>query len=236
MHATDRMPDPNCMLSCPSFLPTAPAASAIVDQCLKLYTLRQPLLSRHTSDALSALLVSPGCRLSPAQVSALLSALLDSDTAAASGASSSSGNAQQQEAAAALSRALEAGLRRLGAAGEEPAAQAALLALLPRVVHALVAQLGSASEGVRWGAATALKELLRDLVGPPLIAAAAQRQAAAAAAGGGASAGRGGGLGSNPLSSVVVGVGAALGPRYMEAWSLALPGGCSSSSTWQPGV
>jgi hypothetical protein len=38
---------------------------------------------------------------------------------------------------------------------------------------------------------------------------------------------------------VVVGVGAALGPRYMEAWPLALPGGCSSNSsnsTWCLGV
>lgn len=50
----------------------APTLRTVVDLLFQLYPLRQPLLSRHTTQALAALAASPASALSPAMLAEML--------------------------------------------------------------------------------------------------------------------------------------------------------------------
>lgn len=45
---------------------------AVVDQCFQLYPLKQPLLSKHTTEVLCALVGAPTAHLTPAQLADVL--------------------------------------------------------------------------------------------------------------------------------------------------------------------
>jgi hypothetical protein len=57
----------------------AAALPNLIDQLVKLYGLRQPLLSRHTSEVLAALAGSSSSHINPQQLQQLLSLLIDGE-------------------------------------------------------------------------------------------------------------------------------------------------------------
>lgn len=59
----------------------APAAAKAAGLLTRLYALRQPLLSRHASDALAALASAPGARLPTPDLAALLGGVLGAEGA-----------------------------------------------------------------------------------------------------------------------------------------------------------
>ncbi|KAF8071289.1 uhpC [Scenedesmus sp. PABB004] len=178
----------------------------LADLLVKLYGLRQPLLSRHTSDVLAALAGAPGSHLSAAQLGQLLRLLVDGEAAALLAAGlggGGGGGGAGGDQLSAMARLLEAGLMRLAELAPEAAAK-----LLPKVVHLLVPLLAAEQDGVRYSASGALRSLIGAVLTPALVAA---MQAAPA---------RGG---APPLASLVAAVAGGLGARYQEAWGLALP-------------
>jgi hypothetical protein len=190
-------------------LMAGPSLPGVVDQALKLYSLRQPLLTRHATDALAALAAAPGGHLAPGQLDQLLGIALDSEelwaAAAAGGGAAASGGA---DGPLALVRLVEAGLRAL--AGRDAAAAARRL---PRAALALGAQLGARQDGVRHGAREALAALLSD---PAVMSDALVADGARAAA-------AGGGGPPHPLAGTVAALVAALRPAAADSWSLAIP-------------
>ena len=58
-----------------------PSAAAICELLLKLYPLRQPLLSRHATDALSGLAASSASHLSPKALSEVVAAVAQQEAA-----------------------------------------------------------------------------------------------------------------------------------------------------------
>ncbi len=180
------------------------ALPGVLDQLLKLYSLRQPLITRHATDALAALAAAPGGHLAPAQLDQLLGLVLDGDDLWTAVDKAGAG----ADGALSLVRLLDAGLRSLA---ERDAAAAARRA--PRAVHALAAQLAARQDGVRHGAKEALFGLLADdtVISDALIV-----EGAHAAA-------RGGGGRPSALAGVVAALVAALGPAAAESWGLALP-------------
>lgn len=185
------------------------ALPGLLDHILKLYALRQPLVTRHATDALAALAAAPGGHLSPAQLDQLLGLVLDRDDLWEAAERSGGG----ADGALSLVRLLDVALRSLS---ERDAAAAARR--LPRACHALVAQLaGARQDGVRHGAGGALRALLSD---PNVLSDALIADGARAAAARGS--GRGGGPPS-PLAGVVAALVSALGPAGAETWSISLP-------------
>jgi hypothetical protein len=62
--------------------PAAAALPNLIDQLVKLYGLRQPLLSRHTSEVLGALAGSSSSHINPQQLQQLLALLIDGEASA----------------------------------------------------------------------------------------------------------------------------------------------------------
>lgn len=177
------------------------AAQGICELLLRLYPLRQPLLSRGVTDTLSALCASSTSHLSARALSDLLQAVLLSE---------SSWDKKDVESILGMTRLLEEGVVKLSAA--DPSAAAAGL---PRIVHVLVPQLASHQDGVRRGTSMAL----RNILAAGLQEAEVESAVAAAAAG----------PSGRKLSSVqriISAVESALGPQYQDAWegSLAVAG------------
>jgi hypothetical protein len=116
----------------------AASLPTLIDQLVKLYSLRQPLLSRHTSEVLGALAGSSSSHINPQQLQQLLALLIDGEAAslllagAGSGLGGASGGAGGDQLSA-VARLLESGLMRLCELSPEAAGK-----LLPKVVHLLV--------------------------------------------------------------------------------------------------
>lgn len=164
------------------------------DLLLKLFPLRQPLLSRHATDALAALAAAPGGHLSAKGLAELLGAVLGADAL---------WERRDADTTVAAIKLLEDGFCRLAAA------DAALCAArLPRAVHALVPQLAAEQESVRYAAGACLKNLIAECVDDDMVA--------AALAGGAAK--------PPPLLSVLAALEGSLGPHYQDAWDACLPG------------
>lgn len=181
----------------PHHQPIAGAAAApACDLLLKLYPLRQPLLSRHATDALTALCSAPGSHLSPKALSELLGAAL--------GAEALWDARRDPDTTLAATRLLEDGLCRL--AGADAALCAARL---PRAVHALVPQLAVEHEGVRFATGACLKNIINECVDDAMIS--------TALAGGS-------GKQAPQLLSVLAALEGSLGPHYQDAWEACLPG------------
>lgn len=108
----------------------------------------------------------------------------------------------------AMTKLLESGLPRLAQAQPDAAAK-----LLPRVVHLLVPLLSAEQDGVRFNTSGALQSLVKECLTPQLVTAMQQQQPHQR---------------MPPLQSLVAAVASSLGARYQEAWSLALPGKCST--------
>lgn len=178
------------------------SAQGICELLLRLYPLRQPLLTRHTTDTLAALCASSASHMSPRALSDLLSAVLLSED---------SWDKRDASSSLAMTRLLEEGVLKLAAA--DPALSAAVL---PRIVHVLVPQLASHQEGVRRSTTMALKNIINAGLQESEVASAV---AAVAAAAGNGSSKKGGTR--NKMSSVqriVSAVESALGPQYRDAW------------------
>jgi len=184
-------------------LMAGPSLPGVLDQILKLYSLRQPLVTRHATEALTELAGAPGGHLSPAQLDQLLGLVLDGDDLWEAAERAGAG----ADGALSLVRLLDVAMRALA---ERDAAAAARR--LPRAVHALVAQLGARQDGVRHGAREVLGALLSDesVVRDALVADGAR----AAARGRGP---------PSPLAGVVAAMVASLSPAAADSWSLALP-------------
>ncbi|PRW60392.1 ARM repeat superfamily [Chlorella sorokiniana] len=169
------------------------AVAPACDLLLKLFPLRQPLLSRHATDALAALAAAPGGHLSAKGLAELLSAALGADTL---------WDRRDADTTVAAIKLLEDGFCRLAAA------DAALCAArLPRAVHALVTQLAAEQESVRYAAGACLKNLIAECVDDGMVE--------AALAGGTAK--------PPPLLSVLAALEGSLGPHYQDAWDACLP-------------
>jgi ribosomal RNA-processing protein 12 len=168
----------------------------VCDLLLKLFPLRQPLLSRHAADALAALCAAPGAHVSPGALSELLAAVL---------ACEQLWERRDADITVAAIRLVEEGLRRLAAT--DPAAATGRL---PRAFHALVPQLAAEQETVRYAAGMCLKNVINDCVDEAAVA--------AALAGGGV------GHAAPPLLSVLAALEGSLGPSYQDAWEHCLPG------------
>ncbi|KAL4855011.1 RRP12-like protein [Chlorella vulgaris] len=174
---------------------SAPAAAASCDLLLKLFPLRQPLLSRHATDVLTALCAAPGARLSASALSELLAAAL---------ASEQLWEKRDPDATLAAIKLLEDGLCRLAALDPVVASKR-----LPRAVHTLVPQLASDHEGVRIAAAGCLKNVINECVDEQAVRAAL--------------AGTNTGKQPPPLLSVLAALEASLGAHYQDAWGACLP-------------
>lgn len=124
---------------------------ALIEGLIKLYSLRQPLVSRHTSEVLSSLACTSNSHLPPGQLAQLLALLVDGEASQAlsglsiGGSSQAGGAAAAGDQVAAMARLLEGGLLRLAQAGSSKGDSATTAAavtdaarLLPRVVHLLV--------------------------------------------------------------------------------------------------
>ncbi|KAG2487102.1 hypothetical protein HYH03_014215 [Edaphochlamys debaryana] len=187
----------------------APAAKSVTELLLKLYGLRQPLLDRHTTEALAALAGGSAAGgtagaggvsgLSAAELAELLTVIVESESLWV-------GSGRDPGLLMALGRLLEAGFSRL--AEVDPVATAARL---PRALHCLVPQLAAEADGVRYGTSQALRTLILDVL-TPRVAAAARKQPKSAGAGA-----------LPPLTSIVAAVASTLGARYQESWGMALP-------------
>ena len=180
--------------------PTVRAGAAAAPACdllLKLFPLRQPLLSRHAVEALTALAAAPGAHLAGSALGGLLGAALGSEPLWDA--------RRDPDTTLAAVRLLEDGLCRLAAAEPGVCAQR-----LPRAVHALVPLLAAEHEGVRYAAGACLKNLINECVDDGMVAAAL--------------AGGGGGGKAPPLLSVLAALEGSLGPHYQDAWGACLPG------------
>lgn len=124
--------------------PAGPAAAAACDLLLKLLPLRQPLLSRHTAEALTALCSAPGAHLGAKGLSELLGAVL--------GAEQLWDRRGDSATTLAATRLVEDGLCRLAAQDASLCASR-----LPRAFHTLVPQLAAEHEPVRFAAGACLK-------------------------------------------------------------------------------
>lgn len=165
------------------------------DLLLKLFPLRQPLLSRHATDALAALAAAPGSHLSPKGLAELLGVVLAADAL---------WDRRDAGTTVAAIKLVEDGFCRLATA------DAALCAArLPRAVHALVPQLTAEQESVRYAAGACLKNLIAECVDEGMVAAALA----------------GGATKPPPLLSVLAALEGSLGPHYQDSWDACLPGG-----------
>ncbi|GIL82209.1 hypothetical protein Vretifemale_11129 [Volvox reticuliferus] len=186
------------------------AAKAISELLVKLYGLRQPLLDRHTTEALAALAGAgsrgedSATRLAPEDLAGLLTVVIETESLWTSGG-------RDPGLLTALGRVLEGGLAKLAEA--DPAACAARL---PRTVHALVPQLAAEQDGVRYSTFEALRAIITDCLTPDVIAAAKVTRGSAAGAGAA-------GSGPTALASLVAAVASALSAQYQDAWGMALP-------------
>jgi ribosomal RNA-processing protein 12 len=221
------------------------AARGAVQLLLRLYALRQPLLSRHATDVLTALAQEGAAEegereggggnaaptpatsgLDAPALAQLLSLLLKS----------------QSDATLWDRRSPDAliGVARLVVVCEgslTDAAPAAAAARLPQAAAALVSLLGAEQEAARHGAAEALRELVRHAVTDDVCAARGPGSSAAAAKALLGSGGGGGAADDNnnhnppthesrrppPIAGVVAAVASSLSARYEEAWGHALP-------------
>jgi hypothetical protein len=93
---------------CPAAAGAGASAAAVCELLLKLYPLRQPLLSRHATDALTALASSHASHLGPKALSELLAALMQQEA---------SFERKDLDLTLALTRFLEAALIRLAGLG-----------------------------------------------------------------------------------------------------------------------
>jgi ribosomal RNA-processing protein 12 len=183
------------MHATPSVCPHAgPAAAPTCDLLLKLYPLRQPLLSRHATDALTALCAAPGNHLSAKGLAELLAAVV---------ASEQLWERRDADTTVSAIRLLEDGFCRLAEADASLCAQR-----LPRAVHTLVPQLAAEQESVRFAAGACLKNILNECVDDSMVAAALA----------------GGGKQPAPLLSVLAALEGSLGAHYQDAWDSCLPG------------
>jgi len=190
-------------ISTPFPLPSGSSAQSVCELLIRLYPLRQPLLTRHATDTLAALCASSASHMSPRALSDLLSAVLLSED---------SWDRRDASSSLAMTRLLEEGVLKLAAA--DPALSAAVL---PRIVHVLVPQLASHQGGVRRSTTMALKNIIDAGLQETEVASAVAAMAAAAA--GNKSLKKGGSR--NKMSSVqriVSAVESALGPQYRDAW------------------
>ncbi|GFR52360.1 hypothetical protein Agub_g14918 [Astrephomene gubernaculifera] len=185
------------------------AAKAATELLLKLYSLRQPLLDRHVTEALAALAgaqgaaaagSSSGSGLAPSDLGDLLTVVTDTESLWV-------GGGRDPGLLMALGRLLEGGFSRL--AEVDPAACAARL---PRAVHALVPQLAAEQDGVRYGTSQALRTLITDCLTADTVAAARRARPTGPSS-----------SGPTPLASLVAAVASTLSARYQDAWGMALP-------------
>ncbi|GIL64267.1 hypothetical protein Vafri_18268 [Volvox africanus] len=182
-------------------------AKAVSELLVKLYSLRQPLLDRHTTEALAALAGAGGrgedslTRLAPGDLAGLLTVVIETESLWVS-------SGRDPGLLTALGRMLEGGLAKL--AEVDPAACAARL---PRTVHALVPQLAAEQDGVRYGTFEVLRAIITDCLTPDVINAAKVTRGSAVGAGAGPTA----------LASLVAAVASALSAQYQDAWGMALP-------------
>lgn len=168
----------------------------LCDLLLKLYPLRQNLLSRHTSDVLAALSSSMASRMPPRALAELLGAVL-SEPAAWEG--------RDVDSMLALINLLDHGfgaLQRLDAG--------LCYTHLPQLFHALLPQLGAEHDSVRQAAAACLKNAVAQCIDDDFI------QQAAAVSGSGNT--------PSPLRKIILAVESHLGARYQDSWELVLGG------------
>lgn len=103
----------------------------ILDQLLKLYPLRQPLLVRHTTEVLTALASAPSSAMTSSQLSQLLGVVLESDEI---------WDRRNADAVLALTRLVECGMMTLHQKDAGACRQR-----LPKAFHVLVHQVGRAA-------------------------------------------------------------------------------------------
>lgn len=169
---------------------------AICEVLLKLYPLRQPLISGAVTETLAALCASSTAKLSPQTLADLLNAVL---------ALESSFDRRDASSTLSMLRLLEQGVLRV--ASEAPAVAASVL---PGVVHALMPLLGSQHDGVRRSTSFALRTMLSACIDDGVVAAAVAKAQAT-------------GRKLPSLQRVLVAVEASLGPQQRDAWEGALP-------------
>ncbi|KAK9818389.1 hypothetical protein WJX72_011834 [[Myrmecia] bisecta] len=175
---------------------TGSAISSICSLVLKLYILRQPLLSCHATDVLLTLAASSSSHVGAPALADVLSAVLEQESA---------WDRKDAEVMMSLTRLLEAGfiwLHDLDAA--------MCTTRLPRVFHTLVAQLSADQDGVRFATSQCLKNLINDCIHPDVIKGAVSLVGMPAGT-------------LSPLQSIAAAVASALGAQHESAWPHALP-------------
>ncbi|KAL0054199.1 hypothetical protein WJX82_005285 [Trebouxia sp. C0006] len=162
---------------------------------LKLYVLRQPMLSRSTTDCLEMLCSSKNLHLGSAALGELLQQVLQQEAA---------WDRKDTDLMLALTSLIESGFTRL----HELDASACALRL-PQAFHSLLPQLCAEQEGVRFGTQQALKNLIHDCLDEGMVNTAVSR----------------GSMGSSampPAHNIVVAVANTLTVRYQDGWINAL--------------
>eukprot|EP00798_Chlamydomonas_sp_ICE-L_P031076 gene31076-6203_t len=143
-------------------LMSGPAVKTVVDLLFKLYPLKQALLSRHTTEALTALCSAPSSHLAPQALGELLMVIVDADDIV--------WNRRDVDTVMSLTRLVESGFIRLHELDPKLCATK-----LPRAFHALVPQ----QDGVRFGTSQALRNLIVDCIDEDMVAAGGEGRAAA---------------------------------------------------------
>lgn len=197
--------------SCIGLLPSQ-SSKLIVDLILKLYPLKQALLSRQATEVItklcsSSLSSSPSSSfeggLSPSTLSELLKVVLEGMDGPGSEESGLI-DRRDPDSVLGVTRLLESGMLTLAKSD-----QALCTSHLPRVFHALVPHMTAEQDGVRFGTSQALRNLIVDCMDDKMIA-----KGIAGSAHGSKSA--------PAVLSVIAAVTGTLGARYEEVWPLSL--------------
>ncbi|DBA66455.1 TPA: hypothetical protein ACH3X2_002431 [Trebouxia sp. C0005] len=162
---------------------------------LKLYVLRQPMLSRSTTDCLEMLCSAKNSHLGSAALGEVLQQVLQQEAA---------WDRKDTDLMLALTSFIETGFTRLH---ELDASVCALR--LPQAFHLLLPQLCAEQEGVRFGTQQALKNLIHDCVDESMVNTAVSRGSMSSSA-------------MPPAQSIVVAVANTLTVRYQDGWINAL--------------
>mmetsp|Transcript_28919 Transcript_28919/g.94534 ORF Transcript_28919/g.94534 Transcript_28919/m.94534 type:complete len:1369 (-) Transcript_28919:1378-5484(-) len=182
--------------ACKRWLPaiSGEGAGRACEAIVRIFTLRQPLLSHHAADALLAAVSAPD--LPPAALAGLAKALLAMRF-----------EEYESQTTVSLLRVLAGACARLHATDPAESAE-----ILPSVFQAVVRLLSHPQDGVVIECGEALKVLVRSCVDAPMVQAGVRRIASAERRGA-----------KTPIERVILAVESGLGHRYRDAWAVMLP-------------
>eukprot|EP00899_Mesostigma_viride_P010128 jgi/Mesvir1/19116/Mv12859-RA.1 len=198
---------------------SAAATAPLCARLASLYGMQHPLVNRTIVDALLALFVRADSELSADVLHALLAAIADVEVVPGGAGGGGAGASSNIDAVVSFTRLMQHGLVRLHAVDAAKCTQ-----MLPRVTHALVANMASEHDEVVYATAECLKEVITGCVDEGMIQAgvaavmARQGQGEGAA---GSSSGGGGGK-ATPIESLIVAVQSLLGYAFSTCWDMAL--------------